>query len=102
MQAAAEPFVFRRLLQEIQKTQQYSLVLEVAYIPIISGGDVHLDNVASVLALNRPLGEQQHWAISPEEFLMHLKPDPDNELHIGYSWKQAWDDLRAAYREGRI
>jgi hypothetical protein len=102
MQATAEPLVFRRLLQEIRKSEHYSVALEVASNPFLPGGDTPRDKIASMLAFNAPLGEQEYWATSPEEFLMHAEHDLDDGLHVGHNWKQAWDDLRAAYWEGRI
>ncbi|KAL2041912.1 hypothetical protein N7G274_005099 [Stereocaulon virgatum] len=102
MQAAAEPHVFTRLLQEIQKSEHYAVVLEVASSPFLPGGGTERDRIASMLAFNTPIGEQEHWAISPEKFLMHVEDELDDGLHVGHNWKQAWNDLRAAYWQERI
>lgn len=50
----------------------------------------------------RPYGAPVDYPVCPENFLLLLEPDPDNQRHGELRWQETWDYLRAEYASGRM
>jgi len=93
--------VFDRLVQKLLVSDVRQNLLNYLRIdPNRVTTEVIANGVQPVMSL--PHGEPHYAMVYPEDFLMHIRPDPQRASDVRLDWDSTWKEIRERYAEGRL